>query len=309
MKHKDFLALRDWPAADLMELLFLARSVKAEPAKYNRKLEGKALAVIMEKPSLRTRVSFEVGIHQLGGFSVHMYSQEISIGKRESVSDVAKNLERMVQGIVIRTFGHDRVKELAAHAAIPVINGLTDFAHPCQAMADYLTILETKGNFNGVKIAYIGDGNNVAHSLIFGAARFGAHLAVATPAGYEPDADAVQKAMADAVETGGKIEILRSPSEAAADADVLYTDVWTSMGQEAENEKRQLDFTGYQVNDEIARLAKPDYVFMHCLPAHRGEEVTASVIDSDHSIVFQQAENRLHVQKAIMLKLMSNGAF
>ena len=305
MKHKDFLALRDWPSADLMDLLLLALSVKAEPAKYSRKLEGQALAVIMEKPSLRTRVSFEVGINQLGGFAVHLSSQEISIGTRESVSDVAKNLERMVQGIVIRTFGHDKVVELAAHASIPVINGLTDFAHPCQAMADYLTILEKKGSFNGVKIAYIGDGNNVAHSLIFGAARFGAHLAVATPAGYEPDADAVQKASADAAETGGKIELLLDPLEAAAAADVLYTDVWTSMGQEIENEKRQKDFAGYQINDEIARLAKPDYVFMHCLPAHRGEEVTESVIDSDHSIVFQQAENRLHVQKAIMLELMS----
>ena len=305
MKHKDFLALRDWPAADLMDLLLLARSVKAEPAKYNRLLEGRALAVIMEKPSLRTRVSFEVGIHQLGGFAVHLSFQEISIGKRESVSDVAKNLERMVQGIVIRTFGHDRAEKLAAHASIPVINGLTDFAHPCQALADYLTIMETKGGFYGVKIAYIGDGNNVANSLIFGAARFGAHLAVATPAGYEPGADVVRQAMAEAVETGGKIEILRSPSEAAAAADVLYTDVWTSMGQETENEKRQRDFAGYQINDEIARLAKPDYVFMHCLPAHRGEEVAASVIDSEHSIVFQQAENRLHVQKAVLLELMS----
>ena len=304
MKHKDFLTLRDWPAADLLDLLFLTRAIKADPAKYSRQLEGKALAVIMEKPSLRTRVSFEVGVRQLGGFAVHLSSQEISLGKREPVRDVAKNLERMVQGIVIRTFGHNIVEEIAKHASIPVINGLTDFAHPCQAMADYLTILETKRKINNIKIAYIGDGNNVAHSLIFGAARFGAHLAVATPAGYEPDADAVKQAMAEAVETGGRIEILRDPAEAAAAADVLYTDVWTSMGQEDENEKRRGDFAGYQVNDEIARLAKPDYVFMHCLPAHRGEEVAASVIDSDHSIVFQQAENRVHAQKAVLLRLM-----
>ena len=305
MKQKDFLALRDWPAADLMDLLFLARSIKDEPAKYSRQLEGKALALIMEKPSLRTRVSFEVGIRQLGGFAVHLSSQEISLGKREPVRDVAKNLERMVQGIAIRTFGHDIVEEMAKHASVPVINGLTDFAHPCQALADYLTILETKGGFSGVKIAYIGDGNNVAHSLIFGAARFGAHLAVATPAGYEPDADAARQAMAEATETGGRIEILRDPSEAAANADVIYADVWTSMGQECENEKRLRDFTGYQVNDEIVRLARPDYVFMHCLPARRGEEVAASIIDSDHSIVFQQAENRVHAQKAVLLKLMS----
>jgi ornithine carbamoyltransferase len=305
MKHKDFLALRDWPAADLLKVLFLARSVKAEPAKYCRQLEGAALAVIMEKPSLRTRVSFEVGICQLGGFAVHLSSNEIRLGQREPVRDVAKNLERMVQGIVIRTFGHEIVEELAKCASIPVINGLTDFAHPCQAMGDYLTILETKGDINNVKIAYIGDGNNVAHSLIFGAARFGAHLAVATPAGYEPNPDVARQAMADAAETGGRIEILRDPSEAAADADVLYTDVWTSMGQEDENEKRKRNFAGYQVNDEMTRLAKPDYIFMHCLPARRGEEVAESVIDSNHSIIFQQAENRLHAQKAIMLELMS----
>ena len=305
MKHKDFLALRDWSASDLMELLLLARLVKAEPAKYSRQLDGKALALIMEKPSLRTRVSFEVGMHQLGGFTVHLALNEISLGKREPVSDVARNLERMVQGIMIRTFGHDIVEELAEHSSIPVINGLTDFAHPCQAMADYLTILETRGNIKGVKIAYIGDGNNVAHSLILGAARFGAHLAVATPAGYEPDAEVTRQAIADAGETGGRIEILQDPAEAAANADVLYTDVWTSMGQEDENEKRQRDFEGYQVNSGMVRLAKPDYVFMHCLPAHRGEEVAASVIDSDHSIVFQQAENRLHAQKAVLLALMS----
>jgi len=305
MKHKDFLALRDWPTADLLEILLLARSIKADPAKYSRQLEGKALAVIMEKPSLRTRVSFEVGIRQLGGFAVHLSSGEISLGKREPVHDVAKNLERMVQGIVIRTFGHDIVEEMAKHASVPVINGLTDFAHPCQAMADYLTILETKGKINSVKVAYIGDGNNVANSLIFGAARFGAHLTVATPDGYEPANGVIEQASKEAAETGGRIEILSDPSEAAANADVIYTDVWTSMGQEDENEKRQRDFVGYQVNDAITRLAKPDYVFMHCLPAHRGEEVAASVIDSDHSIVFQQAENRLHAQKAIMLKLMS----
>jgi ornithine carbamoyltransferase len=240
----------------------------------------------------------------LGGFAVHLSSNEISLGKREPVRDAAKNLERMVQGIVIRTFGHAIAEELAAHASIPVINGLTDFAHPCQAMADYLTILETKGDINGVKITYIGDGNNVANSLIFGAARFGAHLMVATPAGYEPDADMTRQAQKDAAETGGKIEILRDPAEAAVGADVLYTDVWTSMGRETENEKRQRDFAEYQINSGITRLAKPDYIFMHCLPAHRGEEVAADIIDSEHSIVFRQAENRLHVQKAILLKLM-----
>ncbi|MDR0843367.1 MAG: ornithine carbamoyltransferase [Acidobacteriota bacterium] len=302
--HKDFLTLRDWPAADLLELLFSARSVKAEPAKYSHRLDGKALALIFEKPSLRTRVSFEVGVRQLGGFAVHLTAQEISLGKREPIRDVAKNLERMVQGIMIRTFAHAIVEELAREASVPVINGLTDFTHPCQAMADYLTILEAKGDLGNVKIAYIGDGNNVAHSLIFGAARFGAHLAVATPAGYEPDAGVVNWARENAGETGGKIEILHDPLEAAQDADVLYTDVWTSMGQEAENARRQQDFSGYQIDDKMAGRAKGDYVFMHCLPAHRGEEVAASVIDSSHSIVFQQAENRLHAQKAVLLALM-----
>ena len=305
MGHKDFLTLQNWPSTDLLELLFSARAVKAAPEKYSHRLEGKALALILEKPSLRTRVSFEVGIRQLGGFAVHFTTPEISLGRRESVRDVAKNLERMVQGIMIRTFNHAVAEELAVESSIPVINGLTDFSHPCQAMADYLTILETKGDLSSVKITYIGDGNNVAHSLIFGAAHFGAHLAVATPAGYEPDAGVVSHARAIARDTGGTIELMRDPIEAAQNADVLYTDVWTSMGQEAENEQRQKDFADYQIDDKVAGRAKGDYIFMHCLPAHRGEEVAASVIDSDHSIIFQQAENRLHAQKAVMLALMA----
>ncbi|MDR1728577.1 MAG: ornithine carbamoyltransferase [Acidobacteriota bacterium] len=302
--QRDFLTLRDWPTADLLELLFSARALKAAPGEYSRRLDGKALALIFEKPSLRTRVSFEVGVRQLGGFAIHLTAQEINLGKREPIRDVAKNLERMVQGIMIRTFAHAVVEELAREAAIPVINGLTDFTHPCQAMADYLTILETKGDLNNVKIAYIGDGNNVAHSLIFGAARFGAHIAVATPEGYEPDAGVVAWAREHADASGGRIEVVRDPLQAAEAADVLYTDVWTSMGQEAENEKRQRDFAGYQIDDGVTARAKDDYVFMHCLPAHRGEEVSAGVIDSPHSVVFQQAENRLHAQKAVLVALM-----
>lgn len=307
MNSKHFLALRDRPAEDLIGMLRLARAVKDAPAKYNNRLEGKALVVIMEKPSLRTRVSFEVGIRQLGGFAVHLSSNEIGLGKRESERDAAKTLERMAQGIVIRTFDHKIVENMAEQLSIPVINGLTDFAHPCQAMADYMTILETRGDVKGVRIAYIGDGkNNVAHSLIFGAARFGAHLAVASPSGYEPEPDFMQQALTAAAETGGNIEILCDPAEAVADADIIYTDVWTSMGQESEDKKRRQDFAGYQVNDRLTRGAKPDYVFMHCLPAQRGAEVSASVIDSEHSIVFRQAENRLHVQKAVLLELMSD---
>jgi ornithine carbamoyltransferase len=304
MKHKDFLTIRDWSTEELQELLTTAGSMKADPSKYKMTLAGKALAMIFEKPSLRTRVSFEVGIHQLGGFSVYLTANEINLGKRESIRDVAKNLERMVQGIMIRTFEHERVEELAAQACIPVINGLTDFSHPCQAMADFLTILETKGDLRKVKIAYIGDGNNVAHSLIYAAARFGSHLVVATPEGYAPNAEVVRWAMETVQDAGSRIEIIQDPVAAAKDADVLYTDVWTSMGMEAENARRQKDFRDYQINNALVRHAKPDYVFMHCLPAHRGEEVSDSVMDSPNSIVFQQAENRLHAQKAIMLALM-----
>lgn len=304
MKKKDFVSIRDWSSDELNETLAAAAAIKADPSKYRRRLEGKALAMIFEKPSLRTRVSFDVGIHQLGGFSVDLSQTEINLGKREAVSDVARNLERMVQGIMIRTFSHENVEQMAAHASIPVINGLTDFSHPCQAMADYMTVLEVKGRIRGVKIAYIGDGNNVAHSLIYGAARFGAHLAVATPEGYVPDAGVVQWARENAADTGCRLEILRDPLAAAEGADVIYTDVWASMGLESEAAERKKVFRSYQVNDSVAKRAKPDYSFMHCLPAHRGEEVADSVIDSAHSVVFQQAENRLHVQKAILLALI-----
>jgi len=279
--------------------------MKADPAKYSRTLEGKALAMIFEKPSLRTRVSFDVGIHQLGGFSTLLTRDEINLGKRETIRDAAKNLERMVQGIMIRTFGHENVEKMAEFASIPVINGLTDFSHPCQAMADFMTILETKGSLKGIRIAYVGDGNNVAHSLIYAAARFGANLAVATPEGYEPNPDVVKWAYENADAAGGALEVVRDPIAAVSGADVVYTDVWASMGQESEAVKRREDFKAYQVNEALVAHAKPNYVFMHCLPAHRGEEVAAAVIDSPHSIVFQQAENRLHAQKAILFRLMA----
>jgi ornithine carbamoyltransferase len=304
MKRKDLVSIKDWSADELHESLALARAIKADPVKYSRRLENKALALLMEKPSLRTRVAFEVGIHQLGGFSLCLTKAEINLGKREAVRDVAKNLERLVQGIMIRTFSHASVRELAEEASIPVINGLTDFSHPCQAMADYLTVLEVKGSVRGLKIAYIGDGNNVAHSLIYGAAQLGAHLAVASPKGYGPNPEVVRWAQTNSTATGCRLEILRDPLAAAEDADVIYTDVWTSMGLESEASERLQIFQPYQVNDELVGHAKPDYVFMHCLPAHRGEEVSDSVMDSSHSVVFQQAENRLHAQKAILLALM-----
>ena len=304
MENKDFITIRDWPADALHELLTLASAVKENPSKYRNVLDHKTLVMIFEKPSLRTRVSFDVGIQQLGGFSLYLTGNEINLGQRESISDIAHNLERLVQGIMARTFSHSVVEDIARFASVPVINGLTDFCHPCQALADYMTIREVKGTARGIKIAYIGDGNNVANSLIYGAIRFGAYLHIASPSGYEPAPEVVRWAKENAGETGSQIEIVQDPFLAAEEADVIYTDVWTSMGAESESAKRRDAFRSFQVNDAVVSRAKSDYVFMHCLPAHRGEEVTSSVIDSGHSIVFQQAENRLHAQKAIMITLM-----
>jgi len=301
---KDFLTIRDFTPQEIRAFLDLAHRIKANPKAYSESLKGKTLAMIFEKPSLRTRVTFDVGIQQLGGFSIYLSPAEINLGKRESVFDVAKNLERMVQGIMIRTFAHEIVERMAEYAGIPIINGLTDYSHPCQAMADYLTIEEIKGRIAGLKVAYVGDGNNVAHSLMFAGAQLGAHVWVATPKGYEPDAAATKWATERGSETGGTCNVTNDPAEAAANADVIYTDVWASMGQEAEAEARRKIFMPYQVNGALFGKAKPDAIFMHCLPAHRGEEVAAEVIDSPRAVVFQEAENRLHAQKAIMLTLM-----
>jgi ornithine carbamoyltransferase len=306
MLPTDFLSIRDFSPEQIRHLLDTARTIKANPTGYSNVLRGKTLALIFEKPSLRTRVTFDVGIQQLGGFSIYLSPAEINLGKRESVYDVAKNLERMVQGIMIRTFAHDIVERMAEHAAIPVINGLTDYSHPCQAMADYLTILEIKGQVKGRKVAYIGDGNNVAHSLMFAGAQLGADVWVATPHKYEPKPDAVEWASKRAMRTGGSCTVTNDPLAAAMGADVVYTDVWASMGQEAEAAERRKNFLPYQVNMRLFQLAKPDAIFMHCLPAHRGDEVTDDVIDCPRSVVFQEAENRLHAQKAIMLELMKN---
>jgi ornithine carbamoyltransferase len=301
---RDFLSIRDFTPAQIKELLHLALQIKAKPADYAKALQGKTLAMIFEKPSLRTRVTFDVGIQQLGGFSLYLSPAEISLGKRESVYDVAKNLERMVQGIMIRTFAHDIVERMAQYAAIPIINGLTDYSHPCQAMADYLTMLEVKGRLAGLKVAYVGDGNNVAHSLMFAGAQLGAHVWVATPEGYEPLRNSLSWAQHRGAETGATCSITNDPAQAVRDADVVYTDVWASMGQEDEAEERRHHFLPYQVNAALFGLAKPDAIFMHCLPAHRGDEVTDEVIDCSRSVVFQEAENRLHAQKAIMVQLM-----
>jgi len=302
--NKDFLSIRDFSPSDIQYLLTLARQVKAHPSAYSGSLRRETLAMIFEKPSLRTRVTFDVGIQQLGGFALYLSPAEINLGKRESVYDVAKNLERMVQGIMIRTFSHEIVEQMARYASIPVINGLTDYCHPCQAMADYLTIWEAKGDLEGLKVVFIGDGNNVARSLLFAGAQLGAHVWIASPPGYELDAESIQWARIRGAETGGTCTVTNDPDEAAAGADVIYTDIWASMGKEAEAESRKHIFLPYQVDATLFRQAKSDAIFLHCLPAHRGEEVTDDVIDSPRSLVFQQAENRLHSQKAIMLELM-----
>jgi ornithine carbamoyltransferase len=306
MNTPDFLSIKDFTPLEIRYLLALARQIKASPAAYTETLKGKTLVMIFEKPSLRTRVSFDVGIHQLGGFSLYLSPAEINLGKRESVYDVAKNLERMVQGIMIRTFAHEIVEDMAAYAGIPIINGLTDYSHPCQAMADYLTLWEVKGRVSGMKLAYIGDGNNVAHSLMFAGAQLGADVWIATPPGYEPKADAIVWATERCNQTGGSCTITNDPEQAVASADAVYTDVWASMGQEAEAEKRRQIFLPYQVNGRLFNQAKSNAIFLHCLPAHRGDEVTHDVIDSPRSVVFQQAENRLHAQKAIMVELMKD---
>jgi len=304
MRGKDFLTIKDFTTEELTHLLDTAVDIKANPLRYADALEGKTLALIFEKPSLRTRVTFDVGIQQLGGFSIYLSPAEINLGKRESVYDVAKNLERMVQGIMIRTFGHDIVERMAQYAGIPIINGLTDFSHPCQAMADYLTLREYKHTLKGRKLAYVGDGNNVSNSLMFAGARLGVHVAVATPAGYEPKAEVTEWATREGRATGATCLVTNDPAEAVKGADAVYTDVWASMGQEAEAEARKKVFRPYQVNEALMAHAAPDAIFMHCLPAHRGDEVTNGVIDAPYSVVFPQAENRLHAQKAIMLELM-----
>jgi ornithine carbamoyltransferase len=301
---RDFLSIDDFTAREIQAVFTLAADVKKHPSRYRRALQGKMLALLFEKPSLRTRTTFTVGVSQLGGDSLTLTPADINLGRRESVYDVAKNLERMVEAIMIRTFAHETCTSLAAHAAIPVINGLTDFEHPCQALTDFFTILECGRKLRRAKVSYIGDGNNVAHSLMLSAGKLGATLVVATPEGYRPEDAVLERARALAEESGGTILLTSDPLEAARDADVIYTDTWASMGQEAEAEARRAVFAPFQVNEALVSHARSDVLFMHCLPAHRGEEVTDAVIDAANSVVFQQAENRLHVQKALMLLLL-----
>ena len=306
-EKKDFLTVTDLTSEQLYQLLELAKEIKkkhAEDIPYVP-LKGKTLAMIFEKSSTRTRVSFEVGMLQLGGHALFLTDRDLQIGRGETISDTAKVLSEYVNGIMIRTFEHEKVEELAAKGTIPVINGLTDSVHPCQALADLLTIQEVKGNLKGLKLAYIGDGNNVAHSLLHACALAGMNISVATPVGYDPCEQVVAETRLIAAATGSDVEIVNDPYLAVQDADVVYSDVWTSMGQEDENAKRLQDFAGYQVNAQLVEAAKSDYIFMHCLPAHREEEVSAEVIDGPNSVVFHQAGNRLHAQKAILVDLLS----
>jgi ornithine carbamoyltransferase len=303
-RGRDFISVDDFTPKEIKSIFDVAAAMKAHPKKFRKALDGKMMALIFEKPSLRTRTTFTVGIKQLGGDSLLLTPADINLGKRESVFDVAKNLERMVNGIMIRTFGHDICTSLAQNASIPVINGLTDYEHPCQAMADLFTVLECKKKLKNLKLCYVGDGNNVAHSLLLIAAKLGATFYVGTPEDYKPSDLLMRRAMEIAESTGATIGWTADPNEAVRDADMVYTDTWASMGQEAEAEARRKIFTPYQVNRALFSMADPDALFMHCLPAHRGEEVTDEIIDSPNSVVFQEAENRLHVQKAIMFELL-----
>jgi ornithine carbamoyltransferase len=305
MKQKHLVSLRDYTKAELEEVFELARRMKADPAAYAEALRGKSLAMIFQKPSTRTRVSFEVGMFQLGGHALYLGGNEIQIGRGESVADTARVLSRYVDGIMARVFSHEDLVEMSRHATVPIINGLSDLLHPVQALADFFTIQERVGRLDGVTLAYIGDGNNMCHALMSGAVKLGVAMRVATPQGYEPNQLITKSAVRDAqkLKTAPPI-VTTDPMEAAEGADVVYTDVWTSMGQEAESEARRQAFQGYIVGPEVMAAASRGAIFMHCLPAHRGEEVAAEVIDGPQSIVFDQVENRLHVQKALLALLM-----
>jgi ornithine carbamoyltransferase len=297
-----FLSCADLTPERALHLFRVAGELKQrrKSGRFGTALNGRTLALIFEKPSLRTRVTFEVGIVQLGGRAVHLSGQEIGLGTRESVPDVARNLSRWVDGIAARVFSHDTVESLARHASIPVINGLSDFEHPCQALADYFTLWERGIDLGRMRFTWLGDGNNVCHSLLLLGALLGTRMTVGCPPGYEPDPRVLEKVR----RLGGQVTVTSDAREAAADADVIYTDVWTSMGQESEREQRLEAFQRYQVNETVMRFARPRALVMHCLPAHRGEEITDAVLDGETSIVLDQAENRLHAQKAVILDLL-----
>ncbi len=306
MKGKSLISINDLTLEEIYEIFDVAKTLKqklitGEPHKV---LEGKTLGMIFSKPSTRTRISFETGIYQLGGIGMYFGPNDLQLGKSENIHDTAKVLSRYLSGIMIRTFAHQDVIDLARYGNIPVINGLTDLLHPCQVLTDLFTILEKKRTFKNLKMAYLGDGNNMAHSLLHGCSKVGLDLVIASPSGYMPQKEIVDNAMANAKYMGSKIEIMEDPVAAVKDADIIYTDVWASMGQESEAQERRNHFMKYQINPELVANAKDDYLFMHCLPAHRGDEVVDEVADSTNSVIFDEAENRLHTQKAIMALVM-----
>ena len=315
MKGRDLLTLADFSVSEIHQLLATAKSLKSTapaqprgaPAADYRPLAGRTLAMIFEKPSLRTRATFAIGMQQLGGLVVDLAAEHLQMGVRETVPDVARNLERWVDVIMARVFAHATLVELAEHADIPIINGLSDYTHPCQILADVLTMQEHKGDLATRKIAYVGDGYNVANSLLFAAGKLGYHLAVGSPQGYLPSDDIIARAVGFAKESGAKLEVSTDPVATVQDADVIYTDSWVSMGLEAEAAARERAFPPYQVNTDLLRHARPDAIVMHCLPAHRGAEITDEVMDGPQSVVFDQAENRLHAQKAVLLELLVGG--
>jgi ornithine carbamoyltransferase len=298
------LSLDQWSPEELTDLVELAIAIKSNPDDYSTVCKGQTLAMIFQKPSLRTRVSFQTGIYQLGGQGIYLGPTDIQLHRGESIADTSKVLSRFVDGIMARVFAHKDVQDLAENATIPVINGLSDWVHPCQVLADLQTIKEHKGSFAGRKWAYVGDGNNMAHSILLGGVAMGMIVSVSHPVGYAPDPAVVKLAEGIAAKTGGGVQITDDPVVGVRDADVVYTDVWASMGQEAEQQERLARFDGFMVDAGMMENAKPDAIFLHCLPAHRGEEVAAEVIDGPQSVVFDQAENRLHAQKALMVRLM-----
>ncbi|HAU30763.1 MAG: Ornithine carbamoyltransferase, catabolic [Desulfotomaculum sp. 46_296] len=306
IQGRDLLSLHDFTPEEITAILQLSVELKSwqkrgEPHSY---LHGKTLGMIFQKPSTRTRVSFEVAMYQLEGYALHLNPGDLQLGRGETIADTARALSRYLDGIMIRTFAQEDVEEFARYADIPVINGLTDLLHPCQILADLLTIQEKKGFLEGLKLAYVGDGNNICHSLLFGCAKTGVNISVASPENFRPKPEIVELARQDAQNKNSRIDILTDPAEAVKDADVIVTDVWASMGQESIAAQKSGAFAGYQVNDALVKYAKEDFIFLHCLPAHRGKEVAAEIIDGPHSVVWDEAENRLHTQKAVLAMLL-----
>ena len=306
MKGKSLASLYDLTREEIEQILKKSELLKLQllSGQEHHLLKGKTLAMIFEKPSTRTRVSFEVGMWQLGGYALYLGAGDLQLGRGETIADTAQVLSRYVDGIMARVFAHQTILDLAAHSRVPVINGLSDYSHPCQGLADLFTVYEKKGRLSGLKMAYVGDGNNVAHSLIYGCSKVGLNLVVGCPKGYEPNPEVVSRGKEEAKKTGCEVIVTNDPRDAVKGADVIYTDVWASMGKEKEHEERVKIMKSYQVNTDLVKGAKADYIFMHCLPAHRGEEVTNEVADSKNSVIFDQAENRMHAQKAIMALTM-----